>query len=709
MNYAKTKLLILLFLISSLSFAQTTVNGGRVYLALQDMHLGSWRAPEATIGAGAHQLPSASTSTGLIYMVTDGATTSDCTTGSGTSFVNACRSNGTSWVFIGGSGGGGGGGTWGSITGTLSSQTDLNTALNARLIAANNLSDLASAPTARTNLGLGTAATQNTGTSGGTLCLLSASACAFTNSPTFPTPASSDNSTNGATTAYVTTAISNLSLGTASTKAISFFLQSANNLSDLGSASTARTNLGLGSAAVANTGTSGGTLCLLNATACTFTNSPVLPTPASSDNSTNGATTAYVQTAITNLSLGTASTKAIAFFLQSANNLSDLASASTARTNLGLGTAATQNTGTSGSTLCLLNAAACAFTNSPTFPTLSSADNSTNGATTAYVTTAIANLSLGTASTHAISFFLQSANNLSDLGNAATARTNLGLGSIATHPTTDFVSATATYAQNQVLASPNGSTGALTVRAIVAADIPTLNQNTTGNAATATALASTPTLCTTGQAPTGILANGNATGCAAIGGSTSVHNYTFRSINQNTISGSNFSIPASNAPTPVSVEGASSGDITTLSSAWNYGTLSFAANSTSNTANSVQGMIPLASTWSSSAGITLQITWRTSATSNAVVWAIQGQCVASGALPGSFSSGTAMSASTAAGTTEQWTATSTLTMTTSNVLSGCSAGNDFMFRLYRDHQISGGADTLTSAAELVQAVFGVTQ
>lgn len=50
----------------------------------------------------------------------------------------------------------------------------------------------------------------------------------------------------------------------------------------------------------------------------------------------------------------------------------------------------------------------------------------------------------------------------------------------------------------------------------VAGDFPTLNQSTTGNAATATALASTPSLCTTGQAPTGILANGNATGCASI-------------------------------------------------------------------------------------------------------------------------------------------------------------------------------------------------
>lgn len=52
----------------------------------------------------------------------------------------------------------------------------------------------------------------------------------------------------------------------------------------------------------------------------------------------------------------------------------------------------------------------------------------------------------------------------------------------------------------------------------IAADFPTLNQSTSGNAATATALASAPTLCSTGQAPTGVLASGNATGCAAIGG-----------------------------------------------------------------------------------------------------------------------------------------------------------------------------------------------
>lgn len=44
---------------------------------------------------------------------------------------------------------------------------------------------------------------------------------------------------------------------------------------------------------------------------------------------------------------------------------------------------------------------------------------------------------------------------------------------------------------NYVLAAPNGSAGVPTFRAIVAADIPTLNQNTTGTAATVTGVAQT--------------------------------------------------------------------------------------------------------------------------------------------------------------------------------------------------------------------------
>jgi len=49
--------------------------------------------------------------------------------------------------------------------------------------------------------------------------------------------------------------------------------------------------------------------------------------------------------------------------------------------------------------------------------------------------------------------------------------------------------------------------------AIAAADVPTLNQSTTGNAATATALAAAPGTCSAGQGAAGINASGTAQGC----------------------------------------------------------------------------------------------------------------------------------------------------------------------------------------------------
>ena len=55
----------------------------------------------------------------------------------------------------------------------------------------------------------------------------------------------------------------------------------------------------------------------------------------------------------------------------------------------------------------------------------------------------------------------------------------------------DTLNPYASKTANYVLAAPNGSSGAPTFRAIVASDIPTLNQNTTGTAATVTGAAQT--------------------------------------------------------------------------------------------------------------------------------------------------------------------------------------------------------------------------
>src|ERR1700722_5667431 len=96
-------------------------------------------------------------------------------------------------------------------------------------------------------------------------------------------------------------------------------------------------------------------------------------------------------------------------------------------------------------------------------------------------------------------------------------------GQIQVNSSGAFGGVSTTGSGNVVLAtSPTLVTPALGTPSAInltnATGAPTWNQNTTGNAATATALASAPSLCTTGNAPTGICANGNATGCASITG-----------------------------------------------------------------------------------------------------------------------------------------------------------------------------------------------
>jgi hypothetical protein len=83
---------------------------------------------------------------------------------------------------------------------------------------------------------------------------------------------------------------------------------------------------------------------------------------------------------------------------------------------------------------------------------------------------------------------------------------------------------TSTQNQNSVYAGPaSGGNGAPNFRSLVSADIPNNAANTTGNAASATALAGSPTLCTAGSYALGITANGNATGCTAANTGTVTH------------------------------------------------------------------------------------------------------------------------------------------------------------------------------------------
>ena len=165
------------------------------------------------------------------------------------------------------------------------------------LLSTNNLSDVANAGTARTNLGLGTIATQDgTVSTDGTLIGNSDA-----NIPT-----------EQAVKTYVDTEIGAIPAGGD--------LVSTNNLSDVANAGTARTNLGLGTIATqAGTVSTDGTL-IGNSDA----NIP-----------TEQAVKTYVDTEIGAIPAGGD--------LVSTNNLSDVANAGTARTNLGLGTIATQD------------------------------------------------------------------------------------------------------------------------------------------------------------------------------------------------------------------------------------------------------------------------------------------------------------------------------------------------------------------------------
>lgn len=239
------------------------------------------------------------------------------------------------------------------------------------VLSSNNLSDISSVASARTNLGLGTAATYTVGTAAGEL----------------PTVGNNDakyniKANNLSDVSSIATARTNLSVYSKA-EADGKYTTKANNLSDLVSVGTARTNLSVYSKAEAD----GNYL-------------------AKASNLSDLTNTVTARTNLDVYNKATVDGK----YLHRSNNLSDLGSTLTARTNLDVYAKADVYTKTEADAK---------------YPT-----KANNLSDLVNVATARTNLSVYSKA-EADGKYLAKAANLNDLANAGTARTNLGLGTAA--------------------------------------------------------------------------------------------------------------------------------------------------------------------------------------------------------------------------------------------------------------------------------------
>ena len=111
------KVLFVILAVACLGFGQSKLNVTQTGV-IDASGLTSYKPPLKTVST----LPTASSNTNVVFVVTDGTSASDCTGGGG-STRSLCISNGTSWAALGGGGGGGG-----SITNPFTSGAGTSTA-----------------------------------------------------------------------------------------------------------------------------------------------------------------------------------------------------------------------------------------------------------------------------------------------------------------------------------------------------------------------------------------------------------------------------------------------------------------------------------------------------------------------------------------------------------------------------------------------------